>query len=80
MKKLGTYLISPSTTLYSLNLQGLFLGSKLLYLIEKIKLNKTLMQVNLSKNELSLIDEEQVMDILRSDEDKNESSNEMFLQ
>lgn len=38
------------------------------------------MQVNLTKNELSLIDEEQVMDILRSDADMNETCQAMFIQ
>ena len=58
LQKLGAYLSSPSPSLYSLNLQGLFLGRKLLYLIHKIKDNKTLMQLDISKNELNKDDEQ----------------------
>ena len=46
---LSEYLLSTKT-LHSLNLQGLLLGSKLLPFLDTLEQNKTLMQVNLSKN------------------------------
>ena len=43
--------------LYSLNLQGMLLGKKLIYFVEKIKKNQTLIQINLINNLLSYEDE-----------------------
>ena len=38
------------------------------------------MQVNLTKNELNLIDEQQVMEILRADVDDNQNIDEVFVE
>ena len=54
---LAEYLKGPSTHLYSLNLQGLLLGSKLVPFMESVSVNKTLMQVNLTNNLLTKDDE-----------------------
>lgn len=45
--------LKTTKTLYSLNLQGLLLGKKLIPFLDSIIDNKTLMQINLSKNLIS---------------------------
>ena len=56
--------IAGNDELYSLNLQGLLLGKKLLFLIDTIKGSKSLLQVNLTHNLFNKYDEAYIFEQL----------------
>lgn len=66
-------------TLYSLDLQGLMLGRKILVLIESIKKSKSLIQVNIMNNLLSRLDELYIHETLGINTSRNLSKQNHFV-
>ena len=56
--------LKSNENLYSLNLQGLLLGKKLLFFVDQIKNNRSLIQLNLSNNLLNKNDEAYILEQL----------------